>query len=74
MRSPHARARIGATNVEAALALPGVVAVLTGADIGYTLIGVAFLGDQTRLSGMADTTFMLRTGTSVSSINLSNVV
>jgi hypothetical protein len=40
----------------------GSLSVLTGADIGYTLVGVAFLGDQARLAGMADTTFMLRTG------------
>jgi hypothetical protein len=40
----------------------GGISVLTGADIGYTLVGVAFLGDQARLAGMADTTFMLRTG------------
>lgn len=40
----------------------GGVSVLTGADIGYTLVGVAFLGDQAHLAGMADTTFMLRTG------------
>jgi hypothetical protein len=42
----------------------GGLTVLTGADIGYTLVGVAFLGDQSHLAGMADTTFMLRTGVS----------
>jgi hypothetical protein len=42
----------------------GGVRLLTGADIGYTIVGVVFLGDQARLSGMADTTFMLRTGIS----------
>jgi hypothetical protein len=34
-----------------------------GAEIGYTPVGVVFLGDQARLSGMADTTFALRIGT-----------
>lgn len=38
------------------------VQIMTGADIGYTLVGVVFLGDQARLSGMADITFALRTG------------
>ena len=34
VRSPFAHARLGAIDVEAALALPGVAAVLTGADLG----------------------------------------
>lgn len=34
-----------------------------GAELGYTPVGVVFLGDQARLSGMADTTFALRIGT-----------
>jgi carbon-monoxide dehydrogenase large subunit len=34
LRSPHAHARLGAIRVEAALALPGVVAVVTGEDLG----------------------------------------
>ena len=34
VRSPYAHARLGAIDVEAALALPGVAAVLTGADLG----------------------------------------
>jgi hypothetical protein len=50
-----------AASVQAKL---GAINLLTGADIGYTLVGVAFLGDQARLAGMADTTFMLRTGIS----------
>lgn len=33
-----------------------------GAELGYTPIGIVFLGDQARLSGMADTTFALRIG------------
>ncbi|HXW23567.1 MAG TPA: xanthine dehydrogenase family protein molybdopterin-binding subunit [Xanthobacteraceae bacterium] len=32
VRSPHAHARVGAANTEAALAVPGALAVLTGAD------------------------------------------
>ena len=34
LRSPHAHARINRVNTDAALALPGVVSVVTGADIG----------------------------------------
>ncbi len=34
LRSPHAHARINGINKEAAVALPGVVSVVTGADIG----------------------------------------
>jgi aerobic carbon-monoxide dehydrogenase large subunit len=34
VRSPFAHARLGAIDVEAALALPGVAAVFTGADLG----------------------------------------
>ena len=48
-----------ATSIQADI---GGVQLLTGADIGYALAGVVFLGDQARLSGMADTTFMLRAG------------
>jgi len=33
LRSPHAHARIGRVDVSAARAIPGVVAVLTGADV-----------------------------------------
>jgi hypothetical protein len=35
---------------------------LLGADLGYAPVGVVFLGDQARLSGMADTTLALRLG------------
>ncbi len=34
LRSPHAHARINGINTDAAAALPGVVSVVTGADIG----------------------------------------
>ena len=34
LRSPHAHARVHAIRPEAALALPGVVAVVTAADLG----------------------------------------
>ena len=34
LRSPHAHARISGINKDAAVALPGVVSVVTGADIG----------------------------------------
>ncbi len=34
LRSPHAHARINGINTDAAVALPGVVSVTTGADIG----------------------------------------
>ncbi|MDP6814564.1 MAG: hypothetical protein QF582_15220, partial [Alphaproteobacteria bacterium] len=33
LRSPHAHARIGAIDTEAARAVPGVLAVFTGADL-----------------------------------------
>jgi hypothetical protein len=38
------------------------VQVVLGLDLGYTLKGIVFLGDQARLSGMADATFALRAG------------
>ena len=34
VRSPHAHARLGAVRVKAALGVPGVVAVITGEDLG----------------------------------------
>src|SRR2546428_6053437 len=34
LRSPHAHARLGAIRADAALRLPGVVAVVTAADLG----------------------------------------
>ena len=34
VRSPHAHARLGAINADRALKVPGVVAVVTGADLG----------------------------------------
>src|ERR1700749_3126042 len=39
IRSPHAHARIAAVDVEKARAMPGVVAVLTGADLAADHIG-----------------------------------
>ena len=39
VRSPHAHARIASINVSAALALPGVIAVFTGADMAADGIG-----------------------------------
>ena len=33
VRSPHAHAAVGGVNIDAALAAPGVIAVLTGADV-----------------------------------------
>ena len=47
------------TSVRAPL---GSLRLITGVDIGYTLVGVVFLGDQARLSGMADVTFALHNG------------
>jgi hypothetical protein len=42
--------------------LGGGTDALLGLDIGYTPAGVVFLGDQARLSGMADVTLGLRIG------------
>src|SRR6185369_14025351 len=39
MRSPHAHARVRAIRTEAARALPGVVAVFTGADMAADGLG-----------------------------------
>src|SRR5712691_11407834 len=39
LRSPHAHARIGAIDSAAAAAMPGVLAVLTGADLARDGIG-----------------------------------
>jgi hypothetical protein len=40
----------------------GSVLLISGFDIGYTLVGVVFLGDEAELSGMADVTFGIRNG------------
>ncbi len=40
VRSPHAHARIGAIDTADALAIPGVVAVLTGADLAADGVGL----------------------------------
>ncbi|MEJ2088934.1 MAG: molybdopterin-dependent oxidoreductase, partial [Gammaproteobacteria bacterium] len=39
LRSPHARARIGGIDASAAMELPGVIAVLTGADMAADGLG-----------------------------------
>ncbi len=39
VRSPHAHAAVGGVNIDAALAAPGVVAVLTGADVTAAGLG-----------------------------------
>ncbi|WP_026381425.1 xanthine dehydrogenase family protein molybdopterin-binding subunit [Afifella pfennigii] len=44
VRSPHAHARVGAINAEAARAMPGVVAVLTGAEMAADGIGNLICG------------------------------
>jgi hypothetical protein len=45
-------------------AVGGIGAVI-GVDLGYAPSGVVFLGDQSRLSGMADVTFGLHLGASL---------
>lgn len=51
VRSPHPRARILAIDAAAALALPGVLAVLTAADIpGHKLVGARAVKDQAVLA------------------------
>src|SRR5690606_36000278 len=40
LRSPHAHARIVSIDVSEALALPGVVAVITGADLATAGVGI----------------------------------
>ena len=44
LRSPHAHARIKAVDAEAAAAMPGVLAVLTGADLAADKIGGLICG------------------------------
>ena len=44
LRSPHAHARIKGIDAAAALAMPGVVAVLTGADLAADKIGNLICG------------------------------
>ena len=39
VRSPHAHARLGKVDTEAARAAPGVVAVFTGADLAAAQVG-----------------------------------
>ena len=48
-QSPYAHAKIISCDVSAALALPGVVAVFTGDDIGYHYIG-PFVKDETAIA------------------------
>ncbi|HVX98436.1 MAG TPA: xanthine dehydrogenase family protein molybdopterin-binding subunit [Pseudorhodoplanes sp.] len=44
LRSPHAHAKIKGVNIKAASAMPGVVAVLTGADLAADKIGNLICG------------------------------
>src|SRR5450755_1320392 len=44
LRSPHAHARIKAVDAKAAAAMPGVLAVLTGADLAADKIGGLICG------------------------------
>ena len=44
LRSPHAHARIKAIDAKAAAAMPGVLAVLTGADLAADKIGSLICG------------------------------
>jgi hypothetical protein len=39
--------------------------LLVGVDAGYTIVGIVFVGDQARLSGMAGVTLGLRLGVSL---------
>jgi CO/xanthine dehydrogenase Mo-binding subunit len=48
-QSPYAHAKIVSCDISAALALPGVVAVFTGDDIGYHYIG-PFVKDETAIA------------------------
>jgi aerobic carbon-monoxide dehydrogenase large subunit len=50
VRSPHAHARIGALDLSAARAMPGVVAAYTGADIAAHV--TPFVGVLTHMTGM----------------------
>ena len=52
VRSPHAHARIVSIDVARALAMPGVLAVLTGADLAADRIGT--IPDQANMSGLVD--------------------
>jgi aerobic carbon-monoxide dehydrogenase large subunit len=58
VRSPHAHARITSVNKEAALAAPGVLAVLTGAD--YVADGLAPIPHNAGLMGPPDVVVRLR--------------
>lgn len=50
VRSPHAHARIGAIEIDAARALPGVVAVFTSEDLSDTV--TPYVGVLTHLQGL----------------------
>jgi 4-hydroxybenzoyl-CoA reductase subunit alpha len=50
LRSPHAHARVLSIDVEAALALPGVIAVITGADLPETFGVLPWTQDETALA------------------------
>ena len=52
VRSPHAHARIVSIDVARALAIPGVLAVLTGADLEAD--GVGTIPDQANMPGLVD--------------------
>jgi aerobic carbon-monoxide dehydrogenase large subunit len=60
VRSPHAHARIRAIDKGAALALPGALAVLTGAD--YTADGLKPIPHDAGLMGPPDLTVRKRSG------------
>ncbi|HIL10740.1 MAG TPA: xanthine dehydrogenase family protein molybdopterin-binding subunit, partial [Candidatus Latescibacteria bacterium] len=55
LRSPHAHARIKSINISKAQALPGVKAILTGADLPETGDTIVDLGEgPARLKFMSD--------------------
>src|ERR1043166_1242940 len=60
VRSPHAHARMRAVDKEAALALPGALAVLTGAD--YAADGLKPIPHDAGLMGPPDLTVRKRSG------------
>ena len=67
LRSPHAHARIGAIDISAALKVPGVLAVYTGADLAAEGIGAIepdynFMGSIEAQRAMPDVVLVNRDG------------
>src|SRR6476646_10262007 len=71
VRSPHAHARIRSIDTAAARAMPGVIAVFTGAD--FHADGGRTIPHQASVSGAPDVTLRVRPGFDVFTVDIATL-